>query len=71
MTGKDVSFVIHQQIKSCSNFVCEWGLFMGISGTTRVRKGMPGSLPSGLLTPTVPWCKIYNEHSQGITYNGD
>ena len=45
-------------------------LFDGILGTTRVRKGMLGSLPPGLLTPTVPCCK-YIEHSQGITCYGD
>ena len=37
-------------------------LFDGILGTTRVRKGMLGSLPPSLLTPTVPCCK-YIEHS--------
>ena len=35
----------------------------GILGTTRVRKGMPRSLPLGLLIPTVPCCKfIMNIH---------
>ena len=37
-------------------------LFDRILGTTRVRKGMLGSLPLGLLTPTVPCCNII-EHS--------
>ena len=41
-----------------------------ILGTTRVRKGMLGSLPPGLLTPTVPCCNTI-EHSQGITCYGD
>ena len=45
-------------------------LFDGILGTTRVRKGMLGSLPPGLLTPTVPCC-INIEHSQGITCHRD
>ena len=45
-------------------------LFDGILGTTRVRKGMLGSLPPGLLTPTVP-CYNTIEYSQGITCYGD
>ena len=28
-------------------------------GASRVRKGTPGSLPSGLLTPIVPWMKLH------------
>ena len=28
-------------------------------GASRVKKGTPGSFPSGLLTPTVPWVQIY------------
>ena len=68
MTGKNVS-IDANLTKSCFKFVCEWGLFDGDFGTTRVRKGMLGSFPSGLLTPTIPWCN-YNEHSQGITCYG-
>ena len=45
-------------------------LLDGILGTIRVRKGMLGSLPPGLLTPTIPCCNII-EHSQGITCYGD
>ena len=45
-------------------------LFEGILGTTRVRKGMLGSLPPGLLTPTIPCCNTM-EHSQGIMCYGD
>ena len=33
-------------------------------GTTRIRKGMLGSFPSGLLTPTVPCCKIMSIHRE-------
>ena len=36
----------------------------GILGTTRVRKGMLGSLPSGLLTPTVPCCSMQSIHRE-------
>ena len=39
-------------------FVCEWDSSYG-DGASRVRKGTPGSLPSGLLTPTVPWVQLY------------
>ena len=37
---------------------------MGILGTTRVRKGMLGSLPLGLLTPIVPCCSIQSIHRE-------
>ena len=33
-------------------------------GTTRVRKGMLGSLPPGLLTPIVPCCSIQSIHRE-------
>ena len=33
-------------------------------GTTRVRKGMLGNLPPGLLTPTVPSCSIQSIHRE-------
>ena len=42
-----------------SLFVSEDFILTGILGATRVRKGMPRSFPSGLLTPTVPCCIIY------------
>ena len=32
--------------------------------TTRVRKGMPRSLPPGLLTPIVPCCSIQSIHRE-------
>ena len=51
-------------IKSCFKFICEWGLFDGDFGTTRVMKGMFGSLPPGLLTPTLPCCSIQNIHKE-------
>ena len=35
-----------------------------ILGTTCVRKGIPRSLPSGLLTPTVPCCNILSIHRE-------
>ena len=36
----------------------------GSLGTTRVRKGMPGSLPSGLLTPTLHYRNILRIHKE-------
>ena len=36
----------------------------GSLGTTRVRKGMLGSLPLGLLTPIVPYCSIQRIHRE-------
>ena len=38
------------------------------SGTTRVRKGMPGSLPLGLLTPTIPCCKYTRTFTRNMCY---
>ena len=38
-------------------FVCEWDSSY-VDGASRARKGTPGSLPSGLLTPNVPWVKL-------------
>ena len=63
MLGKNVS-IDSNPIKSCFKFFCEWGLFDGDFGTTRVRKGMPGSFPSGLLTPIVPCCNILSVHKE-------
>ena len=57
--GKDVFLLIINQMKYCFKFVCEWDLFRRILGTTRVRKGMPASLPSRLLKPTIPCCILY------------
>ena len=49
------SFVNNESIEILSSlFVSEDCL-----GTTRVRKGTPRSLPSGLLTPTVPCWIVY------------
>ena len=36
----------------------------GILGTIRVRKGMLGRFPPGLLTPIVPCCKIQSIHRE-------
>ena len=63
MLGKDV-FIDTNSIKFYFKFVCEWGLFNGDFGTSRVRNGMPGSLPSSLLTPTVPCCNIMRIHME-------
>ena len=40
-------------------FVCEWGFQVNGYGASRVMNGTPKSLPSGLLTPTVPWLQLY------------
>ena len=54
-TGKDVSFIDNKKLNLVlSLFVSEEPLW-----TPRVRKGTSRSLPSGLLTPTVPCCIIY------------
>ena len=37
-------------------------------GTTRVREGMLGSLPPGLLTPTVPCCKYARTFTGNMCY---
>ena len=37
---------------------------MRILGTTRVRKGILGSLPPGLLTPIVPCCNLQSIHRE-------
>ena len=39
--------------------VCLWASLSYGDGASRVRKGTPGSLPSGLFTPTVPWVQSY------------
>ena len=51
MMDKDVFLLlILNQLKFCySLFMSEESL-----GTTRVRKGTPGSFPLGILTPTIP-----------------
>ena len=50
-------YAMNSNAKQCYDmsfkFFCEWVLSYG-DGASRVRKGTPGSLPSGLLTPTVP-----------------
>ena len=38
-------------------FVCDRDKLR--DGASRVRKGTPGSLPLGLLTPTVPWVQLH------------
>ena len=58
MSSKDVSFVINP-IKYCLSFFVSEVYLRGFLGTTRVRKGMLGSLSPGLLTPTVPYYIIY------------
>ena len=35
---------------------------------TRVRKGMPGSLPLGILTPIVPCCKYARTFTGNTCY---
>ena len=55
MMNKDAFFCGNEPFESClSLFVSEEML-----GTTRIRKGTLGSLPSGLLTPTVPCWIVY------------
>ena len=40
---------------------CLWArvYLTGTIGASRVRKGTPGILPSGLLIPTVPWLQLW------------
>ena len=56
-----MKYAMNWNVKQCYamffNFVCEWDLSYG-NGASRVRKGTPGSFPSGLLTPTIPWVQL-------------
>ena len=48
--------LIHWNLYNCTlKFDCEWGNGMGPQGLGMV----PWELPSGLLTPTVPWVQWY------------
>ena len=57
MSGKNVAIDLNPINHVSSLFVSEVYL-TGISGTSRVRKGMFRSFPPGLLTPTIPCYKI-------------
>ena len=55
-------------VLQCFKFDCERDFQLG-DGASRVRNGTPGSLPSSLLAPTVPWVQIYLS-IHGFTYMG-
>ena len=50
---------MQSNVMTCVFQVCLWVSSSYGDGASRVRKGTPGSLPSGLLTPTVPWVQLH------------